>query len=331
MVKLLDCTLRDGGYYTNWEFSKELVMDYLHCMDQCGVDAIEIGFRTLGNSSGQYCHIDDCYLSTLLNNFNKNIIVAIMINAKDFIIDNKANLYMLSTIIRESRHSNVKMIRIAVNYKHALLCKPLIDRLKDMGYITSINLMQINLATLEEKKEIINTIHCWENLDILYIADSLGNIQNIEDFLHPFSCSLLRDKIGFHAHDNTSRANYNTINALDKWGLKWIDGTILGMGRGAGNAQTEYLLAHLEHRACYNCKYTTKGIQNLIIKHFLPLKEKYQWGHNLYYYVAACNNIHPTYIQNFISAGYNENIIMKAIKYLKDNEGHIFRKDYNPC
>ena len=120
----------------------------------------------------------------------------------------------------------------------------------------------------------------------------------------------------FHGQNNKGRALSNSLYAV-KNGFDWIDGTILGMGRGAGNTETEYLLTELGG-------YRVDEIYELVTK-FMPLKKKYGWGTNLFYYLGAENNIHPSYIQKLLATkanirdwSANHRVILKTINLLKN-------------
>ena len=111
-----------------------------------------------------------------------------------------------------------------------------------MGYKVMLNLMQANLRTSNEIKETAEIIQRWNKVEVLYFADSLGsmNSNSIEQFCKSLKMSW-NGIIGFHAHNNQNLALSNSITAINN-GCQFCDSTILGMGRGAGNAQTENLL-----------------------------------------------------------------------------------------
>ena len=123
---------------------------------------------------------------------------------------------------------------------------------------------------------------------------------------------------GIHTHDNMSRAAINTNVAINN-GVQWIDGTITGMGRGPGNAKTEYLV--LEVGKLLKRKTNIIPISKLIKNHFVELKNFYNWGTNPFYYLAGKYGIHPTYIQEMLSIKLDEFEILEAINQLKGEKG----------
>jgi len=131
--------------------------------------------------------------------------------------------------------------------------------------------------------------------------------------------------IGFHAHDNKGQALANTLAAIDL-GVKWIDGTVLGMGRGAGNVCTEYLLVELNQRGFE--KYNSESIFTVVMEDFAALRQKYGWGYSLLYYLSASYGIHPTYIQEMInSLHYDTYQIFEGLKTLKLWDANAYSHD----
>ncbi|HCK03442.1 MAG TPA: hypothetical protein DHV86_01585, partial [Methylophilaceae bacterium] len=119
-----------------------------------------------------------------------------------------------------------------------------------------------------------------------------------------------KGKIGFHAHNNMSLALSNATTAI-KLGCQFCDSTLMGMGRGAGNAQTEYLLPQVQG------KYNPTSMLFVLAK-FQALKNKFQWGPNMFYYFAAEHSIHPTYIQRMLfEKRYSDNQILETITSLR--------------
>ena len=142
-------------------------------------------------------------------------------------------------------------------------------------------------------------VGCGTKTDIFYVVDSLGslNVQNVKNIFDVIKKNWKKE-LGFHAHDNMSRASSNTLQAFES-GCSWIDGTVLGMGRGAGNAKTEFLVAEYSSFLSRNSKIIP--LLNLIDKYFQPLMNKYQWGSNFFYFLSGIEGIHPTYIQTMLS------------------------------
>ena len=143
-TKILDCTLRDGGYYNDWSFDKDLVDRYLQAMSLCNVDIVELGLR---NSTKEQ---KDLNFSTttedFLKQFNlpKNLDYGVMLNAKDFEGQSLKEIkHNLSLRFLPFEESVLSLVRLAVNYDDVLTTRPILQELKSLGYKTGLNLMQI--------------------------------------------------------------------------------------------------------------------------------------------------------------------------------------------
>ena len=151
-------------------------------------------------------------------------------------------------------------------------------------------------------------------VDILYFADSLGNMDG-DDVRR--ICKAIKYKwdgpMGIHTHNNQGRGLSNSFAALE-CGVEYVDSTVLGMGRGAGNTATEILTLELEKRGK---NYRSLHLWNLVLDDFLPLQLKYGWGASLLYHFAAANNIHPTYVQSLLGDGrYTTEQVINTLKHL---------------
>ena len=138
-------------------------------------------------------------------------------------------------------------------------------------------------------------------------------------------------ELGFHSHNNKGLAVSNSLTAIDN-GVTWIDSTILGMGRGAGNAQTEYLLLELSDK--YQMDYYPEALFELVLSDFTMLHNKYRWGASLLYSLAAMNSIHPTYIQKMLSDDcYSNREVLQAIDFMSTVDSSHYKEDLllTPC
>ena len=295
MLKILDCTLRDGGYYNNWHFNDKLVQNYLRAMEACSVNTVEIGFRFIDakENIGPYGVSDEEFLASL--NLPSSLNYAVMINGKEYLsIDEEKLKDQVGKNFLPSRESCISMVRIAINFNDALDSRPILKELKDLGYEIGLNLMQSNGKKETEYEKIAKEIQSWDLVDVLYFADSFGNMDPKE--VNLIIKSLKRGwqgKLGFHSHDNKGFALINSLQAIDS-DIAFCDATVKGMGRGAGNVSTESLLMELQNRG------TIEDDLSLIqgtVSDFTLLKDKYGWGTNMHYQYAANNNIHPTFVQ----------------------------------
>jgi 4-hydroxy 2-oxovalerate aldolase len=317
-IKILDCTLRDGGYYCGWDYTKELISEYLNCISHSNIDALELGLRTPNTNKflGPLAFTTDQFLNSLP--LPRNMDIVVMINAKDFITNGKADQELLSKSFGHKSSSPVTMVRIAAHFEEVPFLGEMGKFLSDNGYSVAINLMQSGGKTREEIKWAVKNISQFQNFKILYFADSLGNMN--QDDVKEIITWIKEEwdgEIGIHTHDNMGRAISNTLMAIEM-GASWADATILGMGRGAGNAKIEYLLLELKRLGVK--KFFPEAIFPLVLGSFLQLQEKYKWGPNLLYYLSADCKIHPTFIQELLGRNHQDPAVMiNAIEKLKDS------------
>jgi 4-hydroxy 2-oxovalerate aldolase len=311
-IKLLDCTLRDGGYYNNWQFETKDANRYLKQVYTAGIDVVEIGFYFFEKDKnyGKFAFVDSNVVKHLVK--SKKTKLAVMINGSDF-LKIKDNYKSFLNKVFKKKELDFSIIRIASHYRDVPKLIKYIKHLKFLRYNICFNLMQINNVKKIELKRCLKKLNSSNSVDVFYFADSFGNLKpkNIRDI-----CKTIKEhwkkEIGIHSHDNCGLALKNSVQAY-KSGVTWIDGTIQGMGRGAGNAKTESLLKYFSK---YN--YKLASIKNISNKYFYDLKKKYKWGKSNYYKIAAKYNIHPTYIQMLQTDNrYKKGEILSSIDSLK--------------
>ena len=321
-INILDCTLRDGGYYNNWDFPKNLVNDYLKAISASGIKFVEIGFRSLKENqfNGSTFFSNDNYINIL--KVPKNLVLGVMINVSE-LINFKSNYKkkLKEIFFNKRKNSKIKFVRLASHFNEISETIKICKILKEHKYTVMINLMQIS----EQKKEDIIEASKKINLakpDVLYFADSLGSINNneIPKYIN-YLRSHWKGDIGIHAHNNLGKALSNSLAAI-KSNISWVDSTVLGMGRGAGNTETEYLVLEVNKFSKKN--YNLIPINKIISKYFDGLKSKYKWGQNPFYYLAGKYGIHPTYIQEMLSIKMKDEEIIDAINQLKEEGGNKY-------
>lgn len=296
-IKLLDCTLRDGGYYNLWKFSKTQINEYLEKIHKSKIDIVELGFRFLkkNNKYGPLAFSEESFLKKIKLN-NKNVKYAIMLNSSDFVSVNNETEILKKNFPKKNK-SLISIVRIACQYDHIVKIYDSINFIKKQGYKVAINLMQIHKISPTNLKNILRLLNKM-NIDFFYFADSFGSVRpnQIKNICKSIK-NVWKKNFGIHAHDNCGYALSNTLEAF-KNGATMLDCTILGMGRGAGNTKTEQLLTEINYLK--KTHYNPKPIYSLANGFFKKLLEKYNWGSSIYYHLAANKNIHPSYIQELL-------------------------------
>ncbi|HIS37705.1 TPA: hypothetical protein IAC10_13955 [Candidatus Scatousia excrementigallinarum] len=254
MTKILDCTIRDGGHLTEWNFSEECVRATFKAAQLSGLDFFEIGYRNHG--SGMFARCTDTDLRrVILSKFSLKLVV--MVNAREFLPENFGS------------GDYADFVRVAC-HPHEIsqgveICKILIDK----GYETMLHLMDASNITDEQ----FNALKNYDKNNLIYFADSYGtllpdDICGCFELLH----SKGFEKIGFHGHNNKQLAFINTLTAIE-CGAYSVDVTAYGMGRGAGNTPAELLLNHLGR--------DSGPYIQLIETYYLDLYKKTPWGYLL--------------------------------------------------
>jgi len=304
-MKILDCTLRDGGYHCNWTFDKDLVNNLIESLNSY-VSVIELGYKSRNKERGLWGRCDDNEVNKELENSYDNL--CFMIDLKEF----KNNANDLS-IVRPSHSSPFSYCRVAIKYEELSSLKPVYEYLKSMGYKIFVNLMQS--STLEEGKikDFLNHISDF-HLEGVYFADSYGNLEfkTMSSILK--ATKQTKHLLGFHGHDNFGLSFSNSIY-LNNLGYEYIDGTILGMGRGCGNTKTEQLLL-------YKNKNLTKKQIN-ILEPFGKLKVKYNWGFSVNHMMSSLSGMHPTEAQEICRSNLSEDKKFESIKKLKKKKEKV--------
>ncbi|MFZ2450576.1 MAG: aldolase catalytic domain-containing protein [Methylovulum miyakonense] len=322
MLTLIDCTLRDGGYYNDWDFSKDLIADYLVAMESAGIEFIELGFRSFNTDGfhGACAYTTDDFINRLV--IPPSLKIGVMMNASELINHIEGPLAAIQLQFVPAQESPVTLVRFACHVHEFEATLPMCAWLKQQGYMVGINLMQVADRSETEIENIGDTASNYD-LDVLYFADSMGSL---EPHQAAKIVKILRrhwhGAIGIHTHDNMGRAMSNTLSAISE-GVTWVDSTVTGMGRGPGNVQTEYIVIELESQRKNRGNLTP--LLSLITKHFKPMQRKYGWGYNPYYYIAGKFGIHPTYVQAMLSdSRYSDADILAVLDHLKSVGGKKF-------
>jgi len=314
MISILDCTLRDGGYYTNWDFNQEMVKIYLDSLNQLPIEYIEIGYRSkpLSGYYGEYFYCPVYIMEQIREQSVKKI--AIMLNEKDVTIENLKELLKPAMVL-------IDKVRLAVDPENFLRALNLAALVKGMGFEVGFNVMY--MSKWSGQKDFLNSLNkVDEEVDFFNIVDSYGGVFP-EDVREIFNIVRERTnvKIGFHGHNNMEMALINTITAIE-CGADIVDATITGMGRGAGNLKTELLLTFLNAKGNVNFDFNKLC---KVVDSFTKLREMYNWGSNLPYMVSGANSLPQKDVMEWVGKRYYSfNSIIRTLnnksKGILDNE-----------
>lgn len=308
-MKILDCTLRDGGYYTNWDFADNIVDSYIEATNRLPIDYLEIGYRNNPSNEymGKFGYTPVSELRRIRLKSEKKL--ALMLNEKSVVTEDLDAL--LNPIL-----GLVDMIRIAIDPKNIDRAIYLAEKIKEMGFEVGFNVMYMSKWQEYDgfllKLKQINGI-----ADLFCMVDSYGGIspKEVKNLVKQVKENTTCP-IGFHGHNNLQLGLINTLTAIE-CGVDFVDATILGMGRGAGNLNMELLLTYLNKHHGLDVDFNVLGD---VIMAFTPLMEKYQWGTNLPYMLSGANSIPQKEVMDWIcNRTYSFNNVVRALNNKKEN------------
>jgi len=286
-IKVLDCTIRDGGLLNAHQFGDEFVRAVYDACAAAGVDYMEMGYKASrrvfardSHGAWKFCSEDD--LRRVLGDQPHP---ALKLCA---MADAERTDYHEDILPREQ--SVLSCIRVATYIHQIPTAVDMICDAHDKGYETTCNLMAVSAVREHELREALAVL-AQTPVDVIYIVDSYGSLysEQIRDLVHLYRHAIegTGKELGIHTHNNQQLAFANTIEALIL-GINRLDATINGFGRGAGNCPMELLLGFLR-----NPKFDQRPLIECIVKHFLPLSRKLDWGYSIPYMISGQLNRHP--------------------------------------
>lgn len=295
-IKVVDCTLRDGGLVNNFGFTDDFVKDLYHTNIKAGVDYMEFGYKASKEifskedyGKWKFCEEDDIRAIVGNNDFDIKIAVMADVGRTDYKND-----------IIKKEDSVIDLIRTATYIHQIPAAIEMIQDAHEKGYETTVNIMAISKVREEELDNGLEIL-AESDVDIIYLVDSFGafypeQIRRLADKYMNIA-EKYGKKIGIHAHNNQQLAFANTIEAVSK-GVSLLDATVSGMGRGAGNCYMESLLAFLR-----NPKYNLVPVMDFVQKYIQEEKDKGSvWGYDIPYLLTGVLNSHPSSAIRFMGA-----------------------------
>jgi len=283
-IKVLDCTIRDGGLINNHDFDMRFVREVYKALSAAGVDYMEMGYKNSKRlfspkEFGMWKFCDDDAIREVIDGIPSRTKISVMVDVDRVDIDD----------VVPSSQSPVDMIRVASYVKDIDKAIFLVNHFAEKGYETTVNIMAISRALDNELTEALYQLENESKAQAVYVVDSFGALyQETTEFLIKKAKSILKTKeVGMHGHNNQQLAFGNTIEAIIH-DANYVDGTVYGIGRAAGNCPLELILGFLK-----NPKFDIRPILDLISNEFIPLREKIEWGYIIPYAITGILDEHP--------------------------------------
>ena len=285
-IKLIDCTIRDGGLMNDHRFEADTVRAVYQACVAAGIDYMEIGyinsrqiFSPDEHGPWKFCAEED--IRGIVGDNGTPLKLAAMADAE------KSDY---ETDILPSDESVLDMIRVATYIHQIPLALDMIRDAHEKGYETTLNLMAASTVPESEMDEALLML-AETDVDAIYVVDSFGALysEQVEALVDKFLNALQStDKqVGIHAHNNQQLAFANTIQALIR-GANYLDASLAGLGRGAGNCPMELIVGFL-----HNPKFRLRPLLECIQCDVEPMRAELMWGFDLPYMITGLMNQHP--------------------------------------
>lgn len=286
-IKVVDCTIRDGGLVNNFYFDDEFVKDLYKANIAAGVDYMEFGYKASKDifsvdDFGKWKFCDEESIREIVGDNNTDLKIAVMadVGRTDYKKD-----------IIQKKDSVIDMIRIATYVNTIPAAIEMINYCADLGYEVTINIMAVSTAS-EKELDLALDMLGKSKANVIYLVDSYGSLYPEQIIAYSKKYLKIAEKygkrIGIHAHNNQQLAFANTIESCTT-GVSYLDATMSGMGRGAGNCYMELLMGFLR-----NPKYSINPVLKFVENHMLPLKASgVVWGCDVQYMLTGQQNQHP--------------------------------------
>ena len=285
-IKILDCTIRDGGLINDHQFDDGFVKAVYDTCVAAGIDYMELGYKGSDKiftrdqyGAWKFCSEDE--MRRIVGDNPTELKLSVMADAErtDYHTD-----------VLPKDQSVLDMIRVATYIHQIPVALDMIKDAHDKGYETCLNLMAISVVQDRDLGEALEVV-AQSPVDTVYIVDSFGSYysEQIRDLTINFLKAMegTGKEIGIHAHNNQQLAYANTLEALIV-GANYLDATINGMGRGAGNCSVELLIGFLK-----NPKFRLRPVLECVRDNFVPLEKEMEWGYKIPYMITGQLNQHP--------------------------------------
>jgi len=312
-IKVLDCTIRDGGLMNESRFDDQTVRAVYDACVEGGIDYMEVGYKANGKlfpadkyGPWRFCKEDD--LRRVFGDNPTKLKISVMADA------GKTDYH---TDILPKSQSVIDMVRVATYIHQIPAALDMVKDAHDKGYETCINLMSVSNVPDRELDSALETLARCE-AKAIYLVDSFGALYSekvaylVDKYLR--FAKAQGKEVGLHMHNNMQLGFANTVEGIVR-GANFLDATMAGLGRGAGNCSLELLLSFL-----HNPKYSLRPIIKCAQEVIEPMREKLGWGFSIPYMLTGVMNRHPRSAIKWMSGSRKDDAVAFYDQILLDEE-----------
>lgn len=322
-INILDCTLRDGGYVNNWKFNEKDTLKTITKLLDANVEIVECGFLDAKNGSDEDC--------TRFKSFEKleSLVEDVHLQEKQMLVAMvEYGKYDVQSLPIVTKNTKVKGIRFSFRKSDFQVALKEMPKIIEKGYELFVQPISTLCYSENELENLLKEVNALDPYAV-YIVDTQGAMfvddfellyKKMDTFLNPSV------KIGFHSHNNMQLSYSIAIGfiELDKQRGIIIDASIYGMGRGAGNLNTELLADYINKKVV--SKYVIEEILELIDSYYYAIYKEKEWGYSLAHFLSASLECHPNYASYLLDT---KHLTINEIKYILSQISSAESYEYN--
>lgn len=319
-ISILDCTLRDGGYVNDFDFSRTTIETIISKLGKAKIDIIECGFLkdiAYDENKSLYSSVDQ--ITPLIASKRKKAMYVAMIVTGT----------ISAAKIAPRTPETIDGIRITFHKKEMDEAFTLGYALMDKGY--EVFMQPVGTTTYTDV-EILSLLERVNEMKpyAFYLVDTLGKLyaKQLLKLFYLVDDNLDEEvAIGYHSHNNLQLSFSNAQELIHSCGKRdlLIDASVLGMGRGAGNLCTEIMAQYINENIEY--RYHTEMLIEIVDEYISPISYIHPWGYSAGYFLAATNNCHPNYVSFLLNKQtLNVKRIHQLLKEIPEEERALYNE-----
>ena len=313
-IKILDCTLRDGGYVNDWQFGDQDAQDIVRLLSQVGLEYVELGFIKLCDYVPDKLQFNDMsQVSQLFKPCQQKLAVMV-----------ELGYGYPATAFPEHSENTADLVRVVIWKRMLKESLEYCRILKDKGYEVGMQITRTDQYSEEEFGEVADMMS--EAMpNVVYIVDTFGLLTKESLLGYATQADKYLDssiRLGYHAHNNLQQAYSNALAFIEH---PWkhtimVDASVMGMGRGAGNLCIELLAKYMNE---HGSSLQIPPLLQVMEKYLMPFYQKNPWGYSIPYFLSASNGINPAYVNYMLEKGISITQMRNVFDLMKERDAGI--------